>query len=359
MIQISLCMIVRDEEEVLERCLSSIHRLVDEIIIVDTGSTDRTKEIAAVFADRVVDFTWIDDFSAARNYAFSLATMPYILWLDADDYLKEGDEEAFLALKQLPEDIDSVTLPYYLSMNPSGGAASSLRRNRIVRSDRGFTWIGAVHEYLEVSGNIYHASPAIVHGKMKSHSDRNLRIYLKREEENLPFSSRDMYYFGNELSEHGQHEKAIQYYDRFLKQQGWVEDQIQACMRKADCYQKLGQKEKSLQSWLQTLEYDQPRPEFCCAFGEHLLEKREYRTAAYWFEQALSYELPKEHMSLVNEAYSTWIPHLKLCLSYSCMGKLDEAYFHNEQARSYQPEHPIIMYNYHFMKQMMQDKAGH
>ncbi len=71
---ISLCMIVRNEEKVLARCLESVRGCVDEIVIVDTGSSDATKEIAARYTDRIYDFEWIDDFSAARNYAFEQAT---------------------------------------------------------------------------------------------------------------------------------------------------------------------------------------------------------------------------------------------------------------------------------------------
>ena len=74
MITISLCMIVKNEEKVLARCLDSLEGLMDEIIIVDTGSTDRTKEIAAGYTDKIYDFEWVDDFSAARNFSFSKAT---------------------------------------------------------------------------------------------------------------------------------------------------------------------------------------------------------------------------------------------------------------------------------------------
>ncbi len=78
MIEISLCMIVKNEEKVLGRCLDSIADLMDEIIIVDTGSTDRTKEIAKKYTEHIYDFEWIDDFSAARNFSFSKATKDYI-----------------------------------------------------------------------------------------------------------------------------------------------------------------------------------------------------------------------------------------------------------------------------------------
>lgn len=85
MISVSLCMIVKNEEDVLERCLKSVAGLVDEIIIVDTGSTDRTREIATHFTNQIFDFPWQDDFSAAQNEAFSHASMDYCMWLDADD----------------------------------------------------------------------------------------------------------------------------------------------------------------------------------------------------------------------------------------------------------------------------------
>ncbi|CEI83373.1 SPBc2 prophage-derived glycosyltransferase SunS [Oceanobacillus oncorhynchi] len=69
MIKVSLCMIVKNEEEVMRQCLDSVKDLCEEIIIVDTGSTDKTKEIAREYTDKVIDFKWIDDFSAARNIA--------------------------------------------------------------------------------------------------------------------------------------------------------------------------------------------------------------------------------------------------------------------------------------------------
>ena len=78
MVTISLCMIVKNEERILKRCLDSLEGLMDEIIIVDTGSTDATKKIAAAYTDRIYDFVWTGDFSEARNFAFSKAGMDYI-----------------------------------------------------------------------------------------------------------------------------------------------------------------------------------------------------------------------------------------------------------------------------------------
>lgn len=83
--KLTACLIVKDEERVLERCLKSLQGMVDEIVLVDTGSTDRSKEIAARFGAVIGDFAWNDDFAAARNYALALATGNWILWIDADE----------------------------------------------------------------------------------------------------------------------------------------------------------------------------------------------------------------------------------------------------------------------------------
>ena len=91
--KVSLTMIVRDEEQTLPLCLESVRGLFDEIIVVDTGSKDRTKEIALGFGARVIDFAWIDDFAAARNVSLANATGDYVLWLDADDVIEPKQKD--------------------------------------------------------------------------------------------------------------------------------------------------------------------------------------------------------------------------------------------------------------------------
>ncbi|MBS3113628.1 glycosyltransferase [Candidatus Woesearchaeota archaeon] len=88
---ISLCMITKNEEKFLELCLNSVKSIVDEIIIVDTGSTDKTKEIAKKFNAKIIDFKWIDDFSAAKNESLKHATRDWVLVLDADEVIEKKD----------------------------------------------------------------------------------------------------------------------------------------------------------------------------------------------------------------------------------------------------------------------------
>ena len=102
--RISLCMIVRDEEEKLPRCLDNVAGLVDEIVLVDTGSSDRTVEIAKEYGARTAFFEWCDDFAAARNESLKLATGDWILWLDADDILEPQYHNQIRHLAQQPRD---------------------------------------------------------------------------------------------------------------------------------------------------------------------------------------------------------------------------------------------------------------
>src|SRR3989344_2193313 len=90
---ISLCMITKNEEKYLGQCLDSVKELVDEIIILDSGSTDKTKEIAKKFKAKMLDFKWNDDFSEARNESLKHATKDWILVLDADEIIEKDDLE--------------------------------------------------------------------------------------------------------------------------------------------------------------------------------------------------------------------------------------------------------------------------
>ncbi|MCF7757111.1 glycosyltransferase [Paenibacillus xylanexedens] len=86
---VSLCMIVKNEERYIERCLESVKQVVNEIIIVDTGSNDATIDIANKYTTNIYSFDWVNDFSAARNFAIKHAKSDYILVMDADEYLEE------------------------------------------------------------------------------------------------------------------------------------------------------------------------------------------------------------------------------------------------------------------------------
>ncbi|MBM7563932.1 glycosyltransferase [Paenibacillus sacheonensis] len=356
MITISLCLIVKDEEDVLARCLDSVKAAVDEIVIVDTGSTDATKSIAASYTDRIYDFAWIDDFAAARNFAFSKATSSHILWLDADDVFLEPDLEKLLALKaSLAPEVDTVSMAYHLAKDEYGTVTSSLRRNRLVKRARGFRWIGAVHEYLEVYGQSLSSDAAVTHASLRHDSDRNLRIYEQRLAKGEKFGPRDLFYYANELNDHARYEQAVLYYSRFLLTgEGWVEDNIAACGKASDCYSSLGASDLALEYALRSFRYGPPRPEFCCRIGYWHLQRDAYETAAYWYEAALNAPKLDQAWSLQNKSCATWLPHLQLCVCYDKMGDRERAYAHNERAREYRPNDASVLHNKTYLEGVLE-----
>lgn len=152
MATISLCMIVKNESAC---CALSgqLAELMDEIIIVDTGSTDNTKEIAAQYTSRIYDFKWTSDFSAARNFSFSKATMEYIYTADADEILDDANRERFLRLKGalLPE-IEIVQMKYVTQGTfDTVLNAKKEYRPKLFRRLRTFTWIDPIHETVRLT----------------------------------------------------------------------------------------------------------------------------------------------------------------------------------------------------------------
>lgn len=354
MVSISLCMIVKNEEAVIGRCLTSVKDLVDEINIIDTGSTDNTKQIVKEFTDRIFDFEWIHHFAAARNFSFQQATKEYILWLDADDVLLEEDQEKFKALKEsLTLDIDAVSMNYNLSFDNEGNVSSLLRRYRLVRRDKQFQWIGAVHEYLEVGGKLLDSNVAVSHLPLSHDHSRNINIYKQLVDSGEPLSPRDTFYYANELLDHGQFEDAIFYYETFLTSKlGWVEDNITACFKLADCYSHLNDPENNLSSILRSFEYDIPRPEACCRLGFLFMEQAKTYEAIFWYEQALNIK-QNPNAPFQNKTFTTWLPHLQLCVLFDRLQQYVLANAHNELARSFLPNDEKILHNKKYFERIL------
>jgi glycosyltransferase involved in cell wall biosynthesis len=356
MITISLCMIVKNEEEVLARCLDSAQEIADEINIVDTGSTDRTVEIARRYTDRIFHFPWTGSFSEARNYAFSCATKQYTLYLDADDIILEEDRRKFLELKNtLSPAVDSVSMFYNAGRDEFGNVTLRYRRNRLVKTSRRFQWRGDVHNYLEVYGHIINADIAITHAKTQHKTGRNLAIYESKIARGDAFTPRDDFYYGNELKENGHYEKAIESYQRNLeRKEGWTEDKIWACINMADCYRFLGDLEKELEALHRTFAYGKPRAEAVSRIGYVFYRRKDYPTAIFWYDLATRLPADSNQWSFSFPAMWTWYPHLHLCVCHYRLGNFEQAYFHNEQARQYRPNDPHILQN----KKLLEEKLG-
>ncbi len=348
MVSVSLCMIVKNEEDVLERCLKSVADLVDEIILVDTGSTDRTREIAAHFTDQVFDFPWQDDFSAARNESFSHASMDYCMWLDADDILLEADQKAFLALKETLEPTVSVVMaPYHTGFDESGHVTFSYYRERLIKNRAGMVWAGAVHEAVSPAGKIQYADFAVTHRKVHpSDPDRNLRIYQAQLAAGKELDPRQQFYYGRELYYHRRWEEALEVFEQFLKEgRGWVENNIDACCHCAYCHRELGHDQAALTALFRSFLYDRPRAEICCEIGLWFFQREQYQQAAYWYALALTCSRDDRRGGFVSPDCYGYLPCIQLCVCYSRLGDQKRTEAFNELAATYKPDSPAVLHN--------------
>lgn len=286
MITISLCMIVKNEEAVLARCLDSLKGLMDEIIIVDTGSTDRTKEIARQYTALVYDFSWCDDFAAARNFSFSKATQEYIYAPDADEVLDEINRRRFQMLKNalLPE-IEIVTMHYITpsQYNTVQNSAMDIRP-KLFKRLRTFTWINPVHETVRLEPVIYDSDIEIQHLPQKMHGKRDFKIFLRSYEKNgmLPKNITTMY--AKELLKCGTPEdfaNAAPFFERLYQQ---MPNEEPTCVL-ARYYRQREQYDKFFSVALKNVAQD-GYSEVCCELGAYYLSKKDYEEAILWYYNA-------------------------------------------------------------------------
>jgi glycosyltransferase involved in cell wall biosynthesis len=304
-------MIVKNETEYLGNCLKSVEGLFDEVIIVDTGSTDNTKDIALSFGCKVFDFKWINDFAAARNFSFSKATKDYVMWLDADDIIDSVNRERFLALKNtLTPEIDVVYMKYNVSFNKNGDVSLTSVRERIVKRERNFIWNSPIHEALVVYDcNSLYSDIEITHTgefSAKDSIERNA-VYLK-EAISKPDCPVNLFYNYSEfLRMNNEFDEAIRMLHLFIEKGGKHSGLFMlACMALHHCYVNKNEYEKALDSLLMYMDSNKPRSEIFCTLGEFMLEKcKDVDIAIHWLNEAIKCPLPnaKEGNYLLPECY--------------------------------------------------------
>lgn len=345
---ISLCMIVKDEEDVIARCLESAKEIADEIIIVDTGSTDKTKEIVSSFTDKIFDFPWIQDFSAARNFSFDQATMDYCMWLDADDIILPEDKESLINLKkELSPTIDIVMMKYHTSFDSDGTPTFSYFRERLIRNGKGFLWESPVHEAITPSGQIIYSEIGITHAKLHpSDPLRNLNIFEHMVQNGTPLDKRQQFYYARELYYHQRYQDAVDVLTEFLKDKtGWIENNIEGCKYLSYSFYKLGKEEQALEALFRSFVFDAPRAEICCDIGQHFLDRHHYHQAIFWYQIALS--SPKDDTRggfILKDTYD-YIPSLQLCVCYDKLQNYTLAQEFNEKAGLVKPNSDAYLKN--------------
>ena len=287
---ISLCMIVKNEEAVLARCLDSIADLMDEIIIIDTGSTDHTKEIASKYTSKIYDYAWSNDFSAARNFSFSKATMEYIYTADADEILDTENRERFLRLKEhlLPE-IEIVQMKYVtVSEFDTVLNAQKEYRPKLFKRLRTFTWIDPIHETVRLEPVIFDSDVEILHKPQSLHSKRDFSIFVKTFEHDGVFSPKIRSMYAKELLKTGDTRDftdAKPIFRTIFDNDASDDARKEASCILAHVYRLEGNKNEFFKLTMKDM-LTNPCSEICYELGMFFLAERDYEEAVLWFYNA-------------------------------------------------------------------------
>lgn len=345
---VSLCMIVKNEEKNILNLMNDVCPVLEEIHIVDTGSTDKTldilKEAQVKYPNlKVHHFEWVDDFSKARNFAFTHATQDWVFWVDGDDRV---DSEKLKYFKENVMDdatLDTWILPYNYSFYPDGSPALTLGRERFLRRGAKFSWAGAIHETI----GIWHLRQreyndlAINHhreGKILE-PGRNLRI-LEQEYAKNPNEPRTAYYTAKERFDaiKPTAKEALLHY---LTLPGkFYDDEIGARFRLAKCYlseQNHGEAIKVIEP-IYHLDITRRRSEYYFIFGEVEFALQNYEVAIEWYERCT--KTPPPPPRVLNLEYWTWHPYKKIAMCYKELGNWPEALKHARKVQTLLPGDP-------------------
>ncbi len=325
MITISLCMIVKNEEKLLARCLDSVADLMDEIIIVDTGSTDRTKEIAARYTDKVFDFAWVNDFAAARNFAFSKASMKYIYSADADEVLDEENRANFRRLKEtlLPE-IDIVQM-YYANQLDFGTIYNFDKelRPKLFKRVRSFVWEEPIHEQVILEPVIYDSNVAILHLPDSNHKNRDLAAFVRMTSSGRRLSKRLHNIYAKELFISGEERDFLTAMSFFVSSCADTERSLDE-IKEAACVvaraARFRQDTEKFFKYALKVVASEGCSEICCELGTYFLERQDLEEAIVWFYNAVY-----ETESILNIHSSGDIPLRGLAECYRLAGNAEQA----------------------------------
>lgn len=292
MVTISLCMIVKNEEKILERCLDSVADLVDEIVIADTGSTDATREIARRYTEKVYDFPWTDDFSAARNFVFSRATQEYIYSADADEVLSPENRERFRLLKEtlLPE-VEIVQMKYanQLQFNTVYNYDEEYRP-KLFKRKRDFVWEAPIHETVRLEPVIYDSDIVITHLPGESHAKRDLANFQKHWRQGYRLPKRLLGMYARELLIAGDEEDFAQAAPVFLEaaadNERDGEEMAQSCCVAARAARLAGDT-VSFFKYTSKVIAEEACSEICCEMGHFSEGLSDWEEAAIWYYNAV------------------------------------------------------------------------
>lgn len=359
---LGLAMIAKDEEKTLPRLFESIRGVFDEVVIIDTGSSDRTKEVAASYGARIYDFKWIDDFAAARTFAFSKVQSDWTCWLDCDDVLRPLDRERLIDLKNTLGNADAYLMMYDYAQNDKDEPICKFFRHRIVRTSLKIKWDCPIHEHLCIPPGTREAMTNIVVTHKRTaeaaaqDKGRNIRM-LKKAVLDRPNDQRMKFYYGKELYNEGGYEESIKILEAYLKIGDWHDNMVNAWFWVAMSYWSLKKDEKAIDACMSGIRLDPRFAEFYYVIGQIYQDRSDYGNAIRWHEIAASCPVPEVWGTVLLEYYRE-VPRDRLCQCYANLGMHRKAYEWNEAALTFRQDLPHMQFNKRWLEDVLYDRLS-
>ena len=335
MITISLCMIVKNEEKNLRPCVESLSGIYDELIIVDTGSVDRTKEIAKELGAQVFDYEWKCDFADARNFAFSKASCDYIYSADADETIDAENREKLRILKEnMDERIDIVQMWYrgQTDFDTVYNFDKELRP-KLFKRLRTFVWEGAVHEQVRTEALVFDSDVEIDHHAGKSHAARDLEYFRSMVARGETLSARLHGMYARELCKAGTDEDFALAREYFVQAAEDTERSMDEIKQSFYIVARAARQEGDRRSFMKYALRDvatEATSEMCFELGVFYRNHAEIREAIMWFYNAAYEAAPLMDIHRGGDAALA-----ELSALYRALGEDEEAAAFEEARRAW------------------------
>lgn len=304
---ISTCLIAINEEKNLKNLYEDLKIFSDEIILVDTGSTDNTKKVAEELGMKVYDFEWNNNFADARNFSFSKATGDWIFWCDLDDRIIGGENVKKLEKVADKKGVDWFVFEYLYAKDEFGNTVATHWKPRLVRN-KGLRWEKSVHENL-VGDNGYRAvkETSVVIDHQKNFADaekaavRNLNILINeynQEKENT--DPRTLYYLGMSLAALQRFEEGIPFFRKHIEKCGWDEEKYFSLCWLSYALRKVKRYDEGVNAGLEATKVHPDWPLAYFRIAESYADRSEFARAVEWFQLGFTKKRP-EVISVTND----------------------------------------------------------
>lgn len=355
---ISVCMIVKNEEDNIERCLASVKPVVDEIVVVDTGSTDRTVEVAQRLGASIHHFGWVDDFAAARNEALAHATGQWILQIDADEELsRNGARTIRKVVSEAPSRCWGYYIPEEVYYQQDGNKSLNLAyRLLLFRNHPDLRYRYRIHENIHYSGKapqpdfllnddvlVYHHGYLADAEEMNKKQERNQRLLSVALAEN-PDDAFNQFNLGKHYYSTGRHTEAVEPLRRavalcrnpaagfFVSSYAMLVVSLAQAGMASDVPPTIAEAERRIPA---------PTADFLCNAGSACQTIGSIEQAMNYYQRAIDVG-PARSSSGSDPATYTWRPRFGLGFIYETLGYLASAQTFYEEALTYAPDSPLL-----------------